>query len=62
MTVTITVAKPETSHDGQDFARIFSFETVASYNWLDEAKPTILVPGQSQTINEQGHLLTEFCY
>lgn len=27
-------------------AKISNFEVVASYNWLDELTPTILVPGE----------------
>ena len=37
----ITPASPED-------AKISEFEDVASYNWLDEPTPTILVPGNFQ--------------
>lgn len=50
-TTTINVVKPEFTNDGQDSAKILNFETVASYNWLDEPTPTILVPGQLWEIN-----------
>ena len=47
MADTINIVKPNPSSDRPNFPRIFNFETVASYNWLDVASPTILVPGQS---------------
>ena len=46
MADTIIIVKPNPSNDKLDFPRIFNFETVASYNWLDAASPTILVPGE----------------
>ncbi|KAF6222405.1 hypothetical protein HO133_001491 [Letharia lupina] len=45
MATTINVVKLEPTNDGQDPPKILNFETVASYNWLDEPTPTILVPG-----------------
>ena len=33
-----------------DDAKISEFEDVASYNWLDESTPTILVPGNFQVV------------
>ena len=47
MADTINIVKPNLSSDRSNFPRIFNFETVASYNWVDAASPTILVPGQS---------------
>ena len=53
--VAITInLEPEPGHDEQNSPKLSNFETVASYNWLDEPKPTILVPGQSYT--DQGEL------
>ena len=46
MATTIDVVKPEPLIDDPDPPKILGFETVASYNWLDEPEPTILVPGQ----------------
>ena len=62
MAITINVVKPKPSHDGQSFAKILNFETVASYNWLDEPSPTILVPCESRTDSQQHDLLTVSCY
>ncbi|KAM0805108.1 hypothetical protein BDR22DRAFT_959646 [Usnea florida] len=45
MATTIHVGKPGPSNDGEDPPKILNFKTVASYNWLDEPNPTILVPG-----------------
>lgn len=47
MAITINLVKPEPGHDEQNHPRINNTETVASYSWLDEPTPTILVPGQS---------------
>ena len=49
MATTIHVGKPGPSNNGEDPPKILNFKTVASYNWLDEPKPTILVPGKLRT-------------
>lgn len=43
----ILISRPEDAAtiSGSDEAKIFEFEDIASYNWLDKADPTILVPG-----------------
>lgn len=62
MATTIEVVKLDSGRDGQDAPRILKFETVASYNWLDEPQPTILVPGQLRADGQQDHLLTDSCH
>lgn len=57
MATTINIVRPEPSHDGQNTPKILSFETVASYNWLDEPRPTTLVPGQSRIDGQRDRLL-----
>ena len=58
MAIAINIVKPKPSHDGQSLPKIFNFETVASYNWIDEPSPTILVPDESRTDSQQHDLLT----
>ena len=62
MATTIYVAKPESSNDAEDPPQILNFQTVASYNWLDEPKPTIIVPGKLQKSDSQDQVLTHCCY
>lgn len=45
-TVNIKVPVPTADDDDIEQAKISDFEVAASYNWLDELTPTILVPGQ----------------
>ena len=59
---TIHVGKPRPSNDGEDSPKIHNFKTVASYNWLDEPKPTILVPGKLRANGQQNQVLTDSCY
>lgn len=45
----VSISQPENvSAASPDAAKISEFEDLASYNWLDEPTPTILVPGNSQ--------------
>ena len=44
----IHVGKPGPTNNAEDPPRILNFQMIASYNWLDEPKPTILVPGKLQ--------------
>lgn len=62
MATTIDVIKPELTNDGQGSARILNFETIASYNWLDEPMPTILVPGQLSQIILYDYSMTDIHY
>lgn len=44
----IKIARPEDgSETNQEAEEITGFEDLASYNWLDETDPAILVPGRS---------------
>lgn len=45
-TDTLSIHVPELGDDDHEPPKISNFEFVASYNWLDESTPTILVPGQ----------------
>ena len=45
MATTIGIDVPISNDDDTDCSKISSFEVAASYNWLDEYTPTILVPG-----------------
>lgn len=40
-----SIARPGSAAGLGEPKRISDFEVAASYNWLDEATPTILVPG-----------------
>ena len=62
MATAINIVKVEPTDDGQDAVKIINFETVASYNWLDEPRPTILVPGQSWIDGLGNLLLTDSHY
>ena len=62
MATAINLVKVEPTDNGQDTAKILNFETVASYNWLDESRPTILVPGQSWAEYKRKPLLTYACH
>ena len=62
MATTIHVGKPGPSNDGEDPPKILNFKTVASYNWLDEPEPTILVPGKLRRNGQQNQVLTPFCH
>ena len=45
----VNISQPEdVSAASPDAAKISEFEDLASYNWLDEPTPTILVPGNFQ--------------
>ena len=62
MATAINIVKAEPTDDSQDAVQILNFETVASYNWLDEPRPTILVPGQSRIDGLLNNLLTDSYY
>lgn len=57
----IDILQPENaSAASPDDAKISEFEDVASYNWLDEPNPTILVPGEfSSRSDKRVVLLTD---
>lgn len=38
------------NNDPEFSPRIANCKFVASYNWVDDEQPTILVPGQSETL------------
>ena len=47
MANTVSIKVPvSAADDDTEHAKISEFEVAASYNWLDELTPTILVPGQ----------------
>lgn len=46
MTTTIKAPVSSSYDDDTTGPKISDFEVAASYNWLDEYTPTILVPGQ----------------
>lgn len=46
MANTINIPKHFPKHDKKEPAQIADFEVIASYKWMDEESPTILVPGQ----------------
>lgn len=50
----VKISQPEdVSAASLDDAKISDFQDVASYNWLDEPTPTILVPGIFSTFCRQ---------
>lgn len=46
MANTVSIEVPISADDDIEHAKISNFEVAASYNWLDEYTPTILVPGK----------------
>lgn len=47
MANTVSIKVPVSAADDDiEHAKISDFEVAASYNWLDELTPTILVPGE----------------
>lgn len=56
----VKISQPEDAlATSPDDAKISDFEDIASYNWLDEPNPTILVPGSSHVWQKSLGLFTD---
>lgn len=62
MTTTIEIHVPNSADVDTNSPKISNFAVTASYNWLDEYTPTILVPGHCKLTSKKQILWLTFSH